>query len=137
MHTVELSSAERRQLLAVLRELNDTPVEKRRSPRRKVLLNLWVRKIRGSGQDNQVGLFQAKVVNVSEAGVALVVRRPLAEGDLLAVPLRFREGGGWLVLCEVRNCRRYETGEYRVGTHFRDRIEDPDGDAKVPADWVM
>ena len=51
----------------------------------------------------------------------------LATGDKFVLPLRFDEGGGWLVLCEVRNCRRLASGHFKIGGHFIERIEDAAG----------
>jgi hypothetical protein len=134
----ELTIEERHQLLAVLRELDHGSIrEKRSAPRRKVLQHLWVKQI-GAGAGKNVAMFQGVVVNVSVRGLAMMVRRPLSKQERLAIPLRFADGGGWLVLCEVRNCQKAQGDRgYRVGVYFVDRIEDPDGEAKVPMDWVL
>ena len=139
MQNTELSAKERQQLLAVLRDLDETaPAEKRREMRRKVLLNMWIRKIGPSRRHAQsVALIRASVVNVSAQGVGLLCSQPLSKQDRLVLPLRFREGGGWLVLCQVRNCQTTPNGEFRIGARFLDRIEDADGDAKVPMKWVL
>ena len=70
-------------------------------------------------------------------GVGLLTKVVHVKADKFVMPLRFDEGGGWLVLCEVRNSKSLATGHYKVGARFIDRIEDPWGDAKIPGDWLM
>ncbi len=112
MSTSELTAQEKKQLLAALRELSPRDnAERRRNKRRDVRLNLCIRKIKsgklqaspgkkGLRAVSEVDMFTATVINVAAAGVGLMVRKPLDSGDKLLLPLRFREGGGWLVLCE-------------------------------------
>ena len=142
MSATELTQEERRKLIAVLRDLDvNGPPERRRTPRRKVLVNLWIRKVKAAGtlreKTADVDMFTGTIVNVSQKGVGLLVTRELAVGDRFVVPLRFNEGGGWLVLCDVRNVTRTATGRYKIGAQFTERMEDPDGNAKVPLDWLM
>ena len=135
MSEVLLTEEERHQLVAVLRELDPAaPKEKRSGPRRKVLLNIWIRQlVKGKARTLQKGL----LVDVSKKGLALLLESPLGVGDKVVVPLEFGEGGGWLTLCEVRNCRREaRSGRWKIGTQFLDRIEDTDGRSRIPGDWL-
>ena len=132
-----LSEEEKHQLVAVLRELDPAaPKEKRTGVRRKVAMYIWIRRlIKGKSRT----LIKALLVDVSRKGLALRVETPMATGDKVVAPLEFGEGGGWLVLCEVRNCRRVAGaggGEWKVGLQFVDRIEDVDGNSRIPADWL-
>jgi len=133
MDSPSLTAEERHQLLAVLRELDrKAPTELRRSPRRKVQLNLWIRPL----GDKRLGRLPAILVNVAARGVGLHVDRPMKPGQKFLLNLRFVEGGGWLVLCEVRNCLPLRVA-YKVGAKFLDRIDDPEGTSKPPMDWLM
>jgi hypothetical protein len=140
MSTAELNAHERKQLLDVLREMDGQGTERRRDKRRPVAINVYVRKVKsapGKKDTAEVGLYQALVINVAVRGVGLTLRQPLDPGDKIVIPLRFREGGGWLVLCQVRSCATAEGGTYRIGTKFLERLEDPEGIAKVPVDWLL
>jgi hypothetical protein len=129
-----LTDRERHELVAVLRQLDpQAPAEQRRTPRRKALVSLWIRRI-GKGQSKAPA--KQVLVNVSEQGVGMLGKAAFANGDKFVMPLRFDEGGGWLVLCEVRNSKALPNGHYKVGCKFIDRIEDPQGDAKIPGDWL-
>jgi c-di-GMP-binding flagellar brake protein YcgR len=135
MSEVLLSEEERHQLVAVLRELDPgAPKEQRSGPRRKILLNIWIRQLaKGKARTLQKGL----LVDISRKGLALLLDGPLNIGDKVVVPLEFGEGGGWLALCEVRNCRREARAtRWKVGVQFVDRIEDVDGKSRVPGDWL-
>ncbi|HUO09964.1 MAG TPA: PilZ domain-containing protein [Phycisphaerae bacterium] len=135
MAEVLLSEEERHQLVAVLRELDPAaPREKRAGPRRKVLLSIWIRHLaKGKSRSLQKGL----LVDVSRKGLALLLDGPMSIGDKVVAPLEFGEGGGWLALCEVRNCRREARAtRWKVGVQFIDRIEDVDGKARIPGDWL-
>ncbi|HVS70559.1 MAG TPA: hypothetical protein VHQ47_04820 [Phycisphaerae bacterium] len=135
---VQLTTNERQQLLAVLREMDPatsaTPQEKRRKPRRKVAQKLWLRRI---ARDEKFPIQRATLVNTSQSGVGLLCSQQVPEGERFVIPLRFVEGGGWLVLCEVRNCRRLSESHFKVGARFIDKIEDDAGDARPPADWTV
>jgi len=130
-----LSAQERHELVCVLRQLDpQSPPEKRRSPRRKALVSLWIRRLI-KGQPRS--LLKLVLINVSENGVGTLAKTAFAVGDKFVMPLRFDEGGGWLVLCEVRNAKALPNGHYKVGAKFLDRVDDPCGDAKIPADWTV
>jgi hypothetical protein len=129
-----LSAQERHQLVAVLRQLDpSSPVEQRRAPRRKALVNLWIRRI---GKSRSRALARLVLINVSQSGVGILAKSPFERGEKFVMPLRFDEGGGWLVLCEVRNSKALANGHYKVGAKFLERIEDPSGDARIPGDWL-
>jgi hypothetical protein len=133
METPALTAQERHQLMAVLRELDaQAPTEKRRQPRRKVQLNVGIQTA-GKGA---CGLMSAKLVNVAAGGIGLETPNALRKGHRFTMHLRFQEGGGWLVLCEVRNCRPV-AGAFRVGAELLNRTEDPDGTARIPRTWVI
>jgi len=131
---VVLTAGERQELVTVLRELDPTaPKERRGSVRRKTLLNLWMQRI---GENEGGTISKVVLVNVSVSGVGILTKMPFLRGEKFAIPLPFAEGGGWLVLCEVRNCQRLMSGHYKVGGRFIDRIEDDNGDAKIPGNWL-
>ena len=132
MEEISLTTEERHQLLSVLRELDPkAPEESRRGPRRRVQLNLTIRPL-----GERAARMPALLVNVATQGVGLQLERPLKQGQKFLLNLRFAEGGGWLVLCEVRNIRSLRLA-YKVGAKFLDRIDDPDGTAKAPLDWLI
>lgn len=135
MTDAQLSSRERHQLLTILRELDPAaPPEARKHSRRPVALDVTIRVLGGK---LGITLLKAKLVNVSLKGLAMTLSRPLHPGDRLAVPLRFDDGTGWLALCEVRNARSLRPGAFRAGLQILERIEDPDGTARTPMDWVL
>ncbi len=132
MQDLTLTAEERHQLLSVLRDLDEkAPAEKRGSPRRRVQQNLWIRPL-----GRRMPRMPAILVNVAAQGVGLQVERALPPGEKFLLNLRFVEGGGWLVLCEVRNCRPLRQA-YQVGAKFLDRVEDPEGTGKPPMDWLL
>ena len=136
MVQVELSAEERHKLVAVLRELDPgSPKEKRSGPRRKVLLSLWIRRVvRGKA----TGVNKVVLVDVSRKGLAVLTSQELEVGDKVVAPLQFGDGGGWLTLCEVRNCRKVAgVAKWKVGLQFVDRIEDTEGKGRIPGDWLM
>src|SRR5579862_6819795 len=135
MEQVVLTPKERQQLLAVLQELDrDVPPEKRREIRRKIRLKQWIQPI---AKGKKSTLLAARLVNISRHGVGLLLTHSLPLKQKFLVPLRFREGGGWLVLCEVQNCASLEDGTYKIGGRFIDKIDDPKGNAKPPLDWML
>jgi PilZ domain len=135
MEQIALNPEEREKLLNVLRELDpNVPAEKRRHKRRNTRLGLWIQPINEGGKRT---VLKATLVNVAARGVGVEVKQPLTIGHKFLLRLRFREGGGWLVLCQVRNCRNLEDGQYRIGSQFLDRVDDPYGDLKPPFDWTL
>jgi hypothetical protein len=134
MNAISLTADERHKLLAVLRELDEgAPAEKRRQARRKVQLDVPVRMV-GRRPAKTV---KSMLIDVSARGVALIVGQELEKGEKLVLPLRFREGGGWLILCEVRNASALPHGRCKVGAKIVDRIDDPEGNARPPMDWLI
>jgi len=135
MDNMTLSAKERHQLLSVLREMDSAaPREKRQTPRRSVVLRVRIRVISALGKTTA---HWALLRDVSARGIGLTLPFALSKGARLVAPLKFREGGGWLVLCEVRNCEEWEVGQFTVGARFIDKIDDPDGSAKPPLDWLL
>lgn len=135
MGDVSLSAKERHQLLAVLRELDQgAPPEKRQMPRQSALLRIRICVIKGK---RKTASLVATVRDVAPRGIGLILRSPLEKKSKIIVPLKFREGGGWLILCEVRNCSDWQNGQFLVGARFLDRIDDPDGKAQPPMDWLL
>lgn len=133
MHTTRLASEERRQLLSVLREFDrQAPPELRRQVRRKVEIHAAIRTI---GQKST--FIKSVLVNVSKDGVALVLPRHLTSGTKFILSLRFSEGGGWLLLCEVRNCVAQPHRQWRIGAYFLEHIDDPHDIKKPPLDWIL
>lgn len=133
MDNLTLSAAERHRLLSVLQELDhDAPPEKRTNLRRKVRVQENIRIVEENNAPST-----SIIVNVSANGAAIVLSRPLPKKAKFILPLRFRDGGGWLVLCEVRNCVAQPRREWKIGARFVDRIEDPRGTAKPPMDWLL
>jgi len=141
MSAVELNQQERQQLLDVLRDLDASKsAERRRDKRRDVVVNLVVRKVKSSNVKKSaepVSIFPGTVVNIATRGVGIKLAQLLEPGDKIVLPLRFREGGGWLVLCQVRSCSKLADGNFRVGAKFVERLEDPEGIAKIPVDWLL
>jgi hypothetical protein len=133
MEAPTLTAQERHQLMAVLRQLDaQAPADKRRQPRRKVQLNVGIQ----TADNGACGLMSAKLINVATGGIGLEVPNLLRKGQRFTLHLRFGEGGGWLVLCEVRNCRPMGRA-FRVGAEFLDHIEDPKGTVRIPRTWVI
>ena len=133
MENISLTANERQKLLAVLREMDHhAPEEKRSESRHKVLLDITIRTIAG----RRCTRHKATLVNVAKRGLGLIVPHQLPKGSRFIVPLRFHDGGGWLVLCEVQSCVEHRTG-YKVGARFQDRIDDPKGNAAPPMDWLI
>ena len=135
MNEMTLTVREKQQLLSVLRDLDpESPHEQRRSARRKVRLSLQIKAFESGSAPYPV---RAALINVSPDGAGLMVSEDLEVGHKLLLPLRFREGGGWLVLAEVRNCTRVRQGQFKVGCFFREKIEDSAGTAQPPSDWLL
>jgi hypothetical protein len=133
MEDPTLTIEERHQLLSVLRELDgQAPAEQRRHPRRGVHLRLTLRVL----GEPRVQPMPALLVNVAARGVGLQVDKPLDAGRRFLLPLRFLEGGGRLVLCEVRSCTPCGAA-FKVGARFLEHIDDPSGTAKPPMDWLV
>src|SRR5690242_18139043 len=111
MMEATLTPQERHELLRVLRQLDPSaPPEKRRTVRRKTLINIKIQRIGdGSSTDRML------LVNASVRGAGFLAKTRLSIGETFQMHLRFDEGGGWLVLCEVRNCRKLQSGHYKVG----------------------
>ena len=59
------------------------------------------------------------VLNVAARGAGLRLKQRLRKGDKLLLPLTFREGGGWLVLCEVCNCTPLDRGFFKIGVQVQ------------------
>ena len=134
MSTVTLSREEKHRLSAVLRSMDPTaPKENRRWLRHKVLFDLWIKKVSRRGKK---ALFKVLAINVSKRGVAIVSPQKLSIGERFVMPLRFDDGGGRLVLCQVRDCRTLPSGEHRVGAYFIEWIEDTTGTTPIPAAWM-
>ena len=134
MEDISLTSQERHQLMSVLREMDDhAPAESRKGARHKVELKTSIRVI-GQRKTSRV---PATLMNVAPEGAGLTTSTEIEEGKRFLLNLRFREGGGWLVLCEVRNCARLEDGKFKIGGRFVEKIEDPKGDGKPPLDWLL
>ena len=134
MSTVVLTPEQTHTLRAVLQEMDPAaPAEQRLWPRHKVALDMWIRTISPRGR---TGVFKVMAMNLSKRGVGLLSRRLLSMGEKFALPLRFDDGGGKLVLCQVRNARRLSNGHCKVGATFVTWIDDNEGNAKIPDDWV-
>src|ERR1035437_3041409 len=130
-----LNGEERYQLVRTLRNMDPiAPREHRRTLRRKVLMSLWMQQLE---KNKTPRLSKITLVNVSLNGVGVLCQTSSRMGEKIVLPLSFHEGGGWLVLCEVRRCRRLASGFYLIGGCFIDHIhiEDEKGVAKIPGDW--
>jgi hypothetical protein len=133
MEEPTLTAEERHKLLTVLRDMDPkSPQEKRKHVRRKVQLETSIRLVQ-----KRPGVLNVVLVDVSARGVALVMPRQLEAGDRFMLPLRFREGGGWLALCEIRNVTGMSRGRAKVGAKIIDRIDDPAGNSRPPLDWLI
>ncbi len=130
-----LTTREKHQLLAVLREMDPkAPTEKRQLPRRSVVIRIRIREIKASKLQK---LQWAVLQDVAAKGLGLRTSDRMNKGTRFLARLRFRESGGWLALCEVRNCAKWQDGEFSVGARLLEQIDDPDGDAKPPLDWLL
>ena len=128
-----LTDQQRHCLTAVLQDMDPTaPRECRRWPRNRVLLTMWVRKLSRKGKP---ALFRISAVNFSKRGVGLLSRQQMSVGERFVLPVRFEDCGGRLVLCQVRNSREMEDGQFRVGAIFTAWVDDAFGDTPIPADW--
>lgn len=135
MSDVALTPKEKHQLLAVLRELDRrAPAEKRQLPRRPVVMRIRINAVAmGKVQKSQWAILH----DVAASGLGLRMSSAIEKNSHFLARLKFREGGGWLVLCEVRNCTAWEDGEFIVGARLVDRIDDPDGKTRPPLDWIL
>jgi hypothetical protein len=133
MHDPALTTEQRHRLLTVLRELDvHAPPEQRRHPRRNVQLTVTLRPL----GERRAAPRPALLINISVEGVGLQVENPLDQGRKFLLPLRFVEGGGWLVLCEVRSCSPFRRA-FKLGARILDHIDDPTGTATSPMDWLL
>lgn len=127
-----LTRQEVNQLLAVL--CGKESADNRRYVRHTVAQPVWVKRFaRLDRKRNE--LFKVLLADASRRGVGFLSKRIFQPGETFVVPLRYAEGGGSLVLCRTRHCRRTESGHYRVGAEFAATLPDPDGTAKIPAEW--
>ena len=134
MSMVSLTPEQTHTLVAVLGELDPlAPRENRRTQRHKVALDLWIRKLSPTGRH---AVFKVMAANLSKRGVALFSRRKMSVGERFVLPLRFDDGGGRLMLCQVRNSRELAGGHQKIGGQFIAWVTDDDGLAKIPDEWV-
>ncbi len=133
----QLSKQEVQQVLAVLRDINPSakPSDLRKYQRHSVATPVWIKKF-ARGTQSRAQLFKVMLTDASRRGLGLLSRRIFQSGESFVVPLRYAEGGGALVLCRTRFCRSTSTGHYRIGAEFTATLPDPDGNAKIPAEWV-
>jgi len=131
--TAPLTYDEVLQIKNVLRDLDPTAIqEKRRFPRQKTALELYVRKLAPGARH---ALFKVLMVNTSKRGVGILAPRVMNLGERFVLPLRFDDGGGWLVLCSVRNRRKLAGGHWKIGAEFLAWVEDESGKTRIPAEW--
>jgi hypothetical protein len=133
MHSSTLTSQEKHRLLSVLRELDGhSPAERRRFFRRKVQIRATINTLKSPSI-----IMKSVIADISPHGAALLIPRALPKKAKFILPLRFSEGGGWLVLCEVRNCAPQSERMWRVGARFLEHIDDPRGTEQPPLDWLL
>ncbi len=134
-----LSEQERTYLISVLKELDPSaPKEKRAAIRRKINIELATRRLSSDAPQLPQKI---TLVNISRNGLAFLTDSPLTIDEKFVVPLEFTDenanrDGGWLVLCQVKNIRRVQSGHFRVGGKFIDRINDPNSTARIPKGWL-
>lgn len=139
MTQATLSREERHRLLDTLRGLDPTrcglPKEHRRVRRRGVLE--WMRiHVPPRRNEDRARVLRVLVKDVAAGGVGLYTRRVFAKNDRFVFPVHFMEGGGKLYLCEVVFCQRCSPRHFAVGAKFIASMEDPDGSAVVPTQWL-
>jgi hypothetical protein len=133
MHSPTLTTEEKHQLLSVLRAFDrNAPAEQRRQIRRKVQVRVTIRTLEASPT-----FIKSTIVNVSARGAGLLLSQPLPKKAKFLFPLRFAEGGGWLVLCEVRSCVAQPQRQWRIGARFLEHVEDPRDTEEPPLDWLL
>jgi hypothetical protein len=133
MYAQTLTAQEKHQLLSVLRELDRHSLsERRRFLRRVVHIRTTIRTL-----EFPASAIKSVIVNVSRQGAALLIPQSLPLYAKFFFPIRFSEGGGWLVLCEGRNCVPQPRHQWRIGARFLDYIDDPRGTEKPPLDWLV
>lgn len=99
-----LSTQERHELVSVLRQLDPhAPSEQRHAPRRKALVNLWIRRI---GKKTTKAVARLVLVNVSQNGVGFLAKSEFAAGEKFVMPLRFDEGGRVVGFVRSSECQR-------------------------------
>ncbi len=137
MSTPTLSQTERRQIVSILAELKRSGEESlgRRHQRRAVTQTLWLKRLPRPDLPRPAA-FRIQTGDVSLKGIGFFSRRRLMAGELVVLPLQFKEGGGMLVLCEVRHCRSEPRGGYRVGVEFTETLPDPEVNERIPPAWL-
>jgi len=138
MTQATLNGWEKKQLMAVLRELDPTgklPEEMRQTKRRGIWQWLWIKTLAARGEAKPQ-VFRILAKDVSGRGIGFFSRRRLPRGERFAVALRFAEGGGRLFLCRVMFCQETSQRHFAIGAQFLDSVEDDHCDATIPADWM-
>ena len=138
MTQATLNGWEKKQLMAVLRELDPTgklPEEMRQHKRRGIWQWLWIKTLT-TQPDGKPHVFRILAKDVSGRGIGFFSRRQLPRGARFAVALRFAEGGGKLFLCRVTFCQETSQRHYAIGAQFVESINDDHADATIPADWM-
>ncbi len=136
MSSIQLSKAERKQIVSVLSELkNEGLIYGRRHRRQPVRQFMWLKRLPRPSNPRGAS-FKIVSEDASLQGLGFVTRRRLYVNELVVVPLQFKEGGGMLVLCGVRFCAPVRGGGYRAGVEFKETLPDPKCKARIPNTWL-
>ncbi|MDA8378049.1 MAG: PilZ domain-containing protein [Planctomycetia bacterium] len=136
MRTTSLSQNERKQIVQIIENLKqEGEALGRRYRRRPVRQIIWLKRLPRADRPRSAA-FRVNLEDVSLKGMGLFSRRHLQKNEFVVAPLQFREGGGMLVLCQIRFCRELPQGGYRVGVEFDETLSDPTGTTRIPQVWL-
>ncbi|MGC9260733.1 MAG: hypothetical protein ACP5I8_11760 [Phycisphaerae bacterium] len=136
MSATSLSQNERQQIVQIIENLKQEGESLgRRHRRRPVRQIMWLKRLPRPERPRSA-TFRVNLEDVSLKGMGLFSRRHLQRNEYVVAPLQFREGGGMLVLCQIRFCRELPEGGYRVGAEFDETLADPTGTTRIPQAWL-
>lgn len=136
MSAIQLSKAERMQIVSVLSELKtEGLIYGRRHRRQPVRQFMWLKRLPRPGNPRGAS-FKIISEDASLQGLGFVTRRKLYINEFVVIPLQFKEGGGMLVLCRVCFCAKLPDGGYRVGVEFKETLPDPKCKERIPNTWL-
>ena len=98
MSSIQLSKAERKQIVSVLSELkNEGLIYGRRHRRQPVRQFMWLKRLPRPSNPRGAS-FKIVSEDASLQGLGFVTRRRLYVNELVVVPLQFKEGGGMAII---------------------------------------
>ena len=136
MSAIQLSKAERKQIVSVLSELkSEGLIYGRRHRRQAVRQFMWLKRLPRLTNPRGAS-FKIISEDASLHGLGFITQRRIYINELVVIPLQFKEGGGMLVLCRVCFCESIPEGGYRVGVEFKETLPDPKCKARIPSTWL-